>query len=88
MIHNETEEEWHRRERRRVLTGIEMQRYKGEPMRQALTRYVGNLERDADVKAAALKWAHGFLSNTDKAAADRLLELANMQNYSARWLKP
>jgi len=80
--------EWHRRMRKNVLHNIERQRMKGEPAREALTRYIDGLERDAAQKSAALKWAHGFLSNTDKAAADRLLELANMQNYSDRWLKP
>lgn len=82
------ETDWHKNERRRILAMIARDRYKGEPMREAMTRYIARLEGEAAKVRVALQWAHGFISNTDKPAADKLLEKAGMMSYGEKWFTP
>lgn len=64
------------------------------PIEESVTDYDTALNRlqksydHNDQLTAALKWAHGFISNTDKQAADRLLELSGMDrgyDYGKKW---
>lgn len=49
--------------------------------------WLARLRKREEQLEAAIRWAHGFMSNTDKAAADRLFDLADMHSYSReRWI--
>jgi hypothetical protein len=61
------------------------------PLEEAVTDYdtaLNWLQKSFDREdkhIAAIKWAHGFISNTDKAAADRLYEMAEIDRFDNKW---
>ena len=83
------EAEYRARMRRGVLDSIRARRYAGEPMRETLIRYLAEGDEEIRRLREAVEWAHGYISSTDKAAADRLHRKAEGADFRNRWdVKP